>query len=626
MRAHAFGPESGDLAPVSRRLFPDVPMPVHGEFLAMVFPRPDLLLAIEEGGLLKRWASDSGRSWRSLSVRELDEFAHSWRLNAQGTVAVGATGEDLSCWGTDEGELIWTVSSPDWVTAIAIDDANARFATGHDDGRVILWDLETGNFVKEIGKGDGAISTLSFDPAGETIAASDESCQICVWNLENESLPCSRLTGHKGRVVCLAWQPDTRLLLSAAWDTTVRLWNVNECRATMLINDHDGQVTAMAVAPGGQTVATVDSGASLRVWCLETWRCVLGPKPLPFEVKEIAHAPDGSLAIGLERSQVMVLGQGGAFGISLLDPANPVAVRPAVAVNLQGNLIALGPDGVTGCWFLGSPSCDSACFMVDGRPRRFLAMAFDGDFFVGLEQLDTGLPQAGLFQFQNNGLSAVRLSTLEGMEQASCCMAIDSQAGLVALASPLSPDLWIRFLPDGKPHLLMTDPIQGGSIQHLAFSPEGKKLAVAGIDAVGRAGQVLVIDPQSGREHHRIHMGGWRVAWHPDGELLALLDQEGRVTVTGVGGRIVGKALGGEFLRTIAFSADGAWLLAAGEDRVLRVWPPEGGVPVAAMELTGQAAAIHAMPDPNQVAVLFADGGVWVIDLSTLLEGQCPSD
>mgnify|MGYP006271333221 CR=1 FL=1 len=503
MRAHAFGPESGDLAPVSRRLFPDVPMPVHGEFLAMVFPRPDLLLAIEEGGLLKRWASDSGQSWRSLSVRELDEFAHSWRLNAQGTVAVGATGEDLSCWGTDEGELIWTVSSPDWVTAIAIDDANARFATGHDDGRVILWDLETGNFIKEIGEGDGAISTLSFDPAGETIAAADESCQICVWNLENESLPCSRLTGHKGRVVCLAWQPDTRLLLSAAWDTTVRLWNVNECRATMLINDHDGQVTAMAVAPGGQTVATVDSGASLRVWCLETWRCVLGPKPLPFEVKEIAHAPDGSLAIGLERSQVMVLGQGGAFGISLLDPANPVAVRPAVAVNQQGNLIAF-----------------------------------------------------------------------------------DSQAGLVALASPLSPDLWIMFLPDGKPHLLMTDPIQGGSIQHLAFSPEGKKLAVAGIDAVGRAGQVLVIDPQSGREHHRIHMGGWRVAWHPDGELLALLDQEGRVTVTEVGGRIVGKALGGEFLRTIAFSADGAWLLAAGEDRVLRVWPPEGGVPVASGSLT----------------------------------------
>jgi len=622
MRAHAFGPESGDLAPVFRRFFPDVAMPVHGEFLAMAFPRPDLLLVIEEGGLLKRWNCEFDHTWHSISILELDEFAHCWCLNEQGTLAVGAAGNDLSCWNAEQGELVWTVSGPDWVTAIAIDSANGCFATGHDDGNVIVWDLETGNLLKEIGAGEGSISAISFGPGGGLIAAADESCQIGVWYLGDEALPCSRLVGHKGRIVCLAWEPVTRSLLSAAWDTTVTLWNVAESRAMMLMNDHDGLVTAMAVAPGGQTVATVDSGASLRIWCLNTWRCLLGPRPLPFEVNEIAYAPDGSLAIGLERSQAMVVRKGRAFQISLLDPASPDSVRPVVSLNEERNLIALGPDGKIAAWSLDSVAGDPVSFLVDGYPGRFQALALDGGFLVGLELLGGGVSQAGLFQLQNDGFSAVRLATLEGSDISSCCLAINGAAGMTALASPLCPDLWIRLLPDGKPHLLITDPLQGGSIQQLAFSRDGKKLAIAGIETVGRGGQVLVIDPESGKELNRIHLAGWRVAWHPGGDLVALLDQEGRVTVVGKDGTIAGKARGGDFLRTVAFSTDGAWLLASGEDRVLRVWPPEGGVPVASMELTGQAAAIHAMRDPNQIAVLFADGGVWVIDLPTMLEGQ----
>lgn len=622
MRAHTSGAESGDLAPVFRRFFPDVPMPVHGEFLAMAFPRPDLLLAIEEGGLLKKWQCDFIHTWHSVSIRELDEFAHCWCLNEQGTLAVGASGEDLSCWDADLGELIWTVSGRNWVTAVTIDSANRRLATGHDDGSLIIWDLETGKCIKEIGTGEGSISAISFGPGGGLLAAADESCQIGVWHLGDEEVNCSRLTGHKGRIVCLAWEPATRSLLSAAWDTTVRVWNVAQSRAIMLMNDHDGLVTAMAVAPGGQSVATVDSGASLRVWCLNTWRCLLGPKPLSFEVKQIAYAPDGSLALGLERSQAMVVRKGGAFEISLLDPASPDAVRPVVSLDAERNLIALAPDGKIAAWSLDSLSGDPVSFLVDGYQVSFQALALHGGFLVGLELLGGGPSRAGLFRLQNDGFSAVRLATLESTSISSCCLAIHGPAGLAALASPLCPDLWIRFLPDGKPHLLMTDPLQGGSIQQLVFSPNGKKLAIAGIETVGRGGQVLVIDPKSGLELHRIQLGGWRVAWHPGGEMMAVLDQGGRVTVVGMDGKIAGKARGGDFLRTIAFSADGAWLLASGEDRFLRVWPQEGGVPVASMELTGQAAAIHAMRDPNQIAVLFADGGVWVIDLPTLLEGQ----
>lgn len=623
MRPHAFGSESGDLAPVCWRFPPNVPMPVHGEVLALAFPRPDFLLSIEEGGLLKSWKCMSGGDWCSTGVRELEEFAASWCLNEPGTLAVGASGEEISCWNTEDGELIWSVSAPDWVTAISIDDASGRVATGHDDGRVMLWDLSTGKWLREIGNGAGGISSISLCLGGGLVAAADESCQIVVWRLGDQTVPPVRLSGHKGRVVSLAWNRRDGHLLSAAWDTTVRVWNVDEGRPIMLINDHDGQVMAMVVAPDGQSVATFDSGAYMRVWCLRNWSRLSGPSPLPFEVKQASFAPDGSLAIGLERSQLKVLRDVISPEIGSLDPANPDAVRPVLALEKDSSLIALGPDGKLRSWSLESSSGAPASFQVDGHPGRFKAVAIHGGYMLGLESPGRGGSMSGLFRLQKGGNSAVRVATLEGLALPSTCLAIHASAGFAALASPLGPELWIRSLPDGRPHLLISDPLTGGSIQQLAFSPDGKMLAIVGIEAAGRSGQILVVDPESGQEYLRLSLGAWRIAWHPTGDRMALLDQEGRVVVARIDGEVVGRARGADSLRTIAFSADGSWLLAAGEDRVLRVWPSGGGVPVAAMDLTGQPAAMHAMPDPGRFAVLFADGGVWIIDLPTLLEGHC---
>ena len=77
-----------------------------------------------------------------------------------------------------------------------------------------------------------------------------------------------------------------------------------------------------------------------------------------------------------------------------------------------------------------------------------------------------------------------------------------------------------------------------------------------------------------------------------------------------------------DVVQVLAFSTDGNWLVAAGEDRILRVWPAEGGKPVAALELSSHAGALRALPDPDRMAVLLSDGGVWVVDLPTLMEGH----
>lgn len=629
MRAHAFSLESGDLAPIAKRLYPDVPFPIRGEVHALAHPAIDRFLAIEDGGLLNDWKRDATGNWSLVSRLELEEFAASWCLSPQGQFAIGASGEDLSCWDVHTGELVWTAAAPDWITAIAVDGSGRWFATGHDNGSILVWDSASGSCRGVIGSLDDSISTLSFHPDGTTIAAADESCVITIWPLECLDIEPRRLVGHKGRVVALVWDSATGYLLSAAWDTTVRVWDVVGARPVILLNDHSGHVTALAISPDGKRLTSTDSAPSWRTWDMESWQCTGGARYLPGEVRHLAFSPDGqSLAIALEKSQIMrvpVGQQGHAF---VHDPSNPWTSRPGLFYGPDDQILALDSMGRLTSWPMDAWSMEALPMERHHPGARFHAMAVDGGIVLSLDRLEVRRtpPCSGvlaLSHLENPGGKLTRLFNLEGPAQPASCLALNVAAGVAATGSPLHPDIWVWSVSDGKPRVLIADPLKTASMQDIAFSPDGRLLAVVGIHVVGSGGRISLIDVGTSCEVAGVNHAAWRVVWHPAGKAFAVIEQCGQVAILDEQCQLIGRLRGlTDAVQVLAFSTDGHWLVATGEDRMLRVWPAEGGKPVAAMELSSHAGALRALPDPNRMAVLLSDGGVWVIDLPTLMEGH----
>jgi len=629
MRAHAFGLESGDLAPIAKRLYPDVPFPIRGEVHALVHPAAGHLMAIEDGGLLNNWQRDSAGNWLLASRLELEEFASSWCLSPHGTYAIGASGEDLSCWNATTGELVWTAVAPDWITALAVDQHGKSIATGHDDGSIMVWDINRGACRGVIGASDNSISSVSFNPDGTTVAAADESCVITIWALEHSEIEPRRLIGHKGRIVALVWDSTTGYLLSAAWDTTVRVWDVVAARPVILLNDHTGHVTALAISPDGKNLTSTDSSPSWRTWDMGSWRCLSGARYLPGEARHLSYSPDGqSLAIGLEKSQIMRIPAGQIGTVFVPDPSNPWTPRSGLFYGSDDQIIALDSMGQLTFWPMDSWSMETAPVEREDPGARFHSMAVDGNIILALDRLERrrNAHSSGvlaLSRLEGPGGRITRLVNLEGPAQPASCLALHVAAGVAASASPMHPDIWLWSVPEGKPRILISDPLKAASIQDLAFSPDGRLLAVTGIHAVGSGGQTVVIDAITGCEIAGGNHAAWRVAWHPDGKALAVIEQRGQVAILDAQCQLIGRLRGiTDAIQVLAFSTDGNWLVAAGEDRILRVWPAEGGKPVAALELSSHAGALRALPDPDQMAVLLSDGGVWVIDLPTLMEGH----
>lgn len=141
-----------------------------------------------------------------------------------------------------------------------------RLASGSDDFTIILWDGETNRkpIIRLTGH-QQPINLVSFSPDGRLIASASFDKSLKIWDAVVGKFKAS-LRGHVGAVYQVCWSSDSRMLVSGSKDSTVKLWDLatNTLKADM--PGHADEVYSVDWSPDGQRVASGSKDRMIKIW------------------------------------------------------------------------------------------------------------------------------------------------------------------------------------------------------------------------------------------------------------------------------------------------------------------------------------------------------------------------
>jgi len=598
------------LPPRVVRVLGDPRFRLEGALQALVVGVDQTARTVEEPGILRHWNIVTGRELSRVALSDLELH---WQFSPDGKWLASAA-DDWTLWNIPTGDAVYTRRTDSWVTALAFRPGGDWLATGHDNGKVLLWDLKRGTKIREWKAGEAAICALCFGPEGKTLAVADAARQLHLWNV-TMGLWQGSWQGHTDLITGLCWHPQGRYLASTGWDTTARVWDAKTGECIYILNGHAEQVHAAAFSPRQSLLATVDSEHYVRLW--DPFRGQVIAKWLGHtrEVTHLAFTADGRwlLSGGLDgRLLLWDVRTGRPAGAS----TGGLLTAFRIAAHASGHFVAATTGGkAVHLWQISDNRQLAQCNL----PAEASAL----DFAPAGDLLAVGLARGSVELFDPH--SGTMLGRLAEHRSRISRIRFHPEAQILATAGGADGYVYLWRIGLPEPMLLIPEAAGRGFVEDIFFVPGRPWLIAVGLEGLkvdGTDGWVRLWDYEQPGRVAEAALGCHRVAVHPSAGLAAVALLDDTIGLLDLPTLELRRELLGhsDLVTALAFARDGRWLISASDDGSLKWWSPEGRL-LTTVELDLPIRDLALLDDHGSLLTAHANGAICLLDASAQLAG-----
>uniref|UniRef100_A0A673K7G3 Notchless protein homolog 1 n=1 Tax=Sinocyclocheilus rhinocerous TaxID=307959 RepID=A0A673K7G3_9TELE len=144
-------------------------------------------------------------------------------------------------------------------------EGHERLVSGSDDFTMFLWNpAEEKKPVARLTGHQALVNEVLFSPDTRLIASASFDKSIKIWDGKTGKYLTS-LRGHVGPVYQVAWSADSRLLVSGSSDSTLKVWDIKKGKLNADLPGHADEIFAVDWSPDGQRVASGGKDKCLRM-------------------------------------------------------------------------------------------------------------------------------------------------------------------------------------------------------------------------------------------------------------------------------------------------------------------------------------------------------------------------
>jgi WD40 repeat protein len=578
------------------------------EVLALRYAPDDTLWTVEEAGILRHWAPDG----RLLEREFLSDVEDIWAFNRDATLLASGTNE-IALWRTGEAEEFGRKAADSWVTALAFSPDGKLLASGHDDGKICLWTVPALSPAGVLGGHDEAVSALTFSADGLQLTSAGDDHLIRIWDVRSKK-QVREWRGHTDRVPGLAWHPTGQFLISVGWDTTARVWEPGKDDPSMLLNAHSDQVNAVAFSPDGALLACADSDFTIHVWDdprNARQKFVLDGHT--DEIRALAFNASGTRLASAGADRVVHIWDMTAG--KLVAGPNPSA-RHSIAIS--GSTLFSTGGNLLQAWDLSNGQ--RAWPADNSEAVHFVAASPDG------KRIATSGPtlDAKVWSIATHKVEQVLTHTRGPIGSP----AFSADGALVATASISDGLLWVWRLGEPEAVLVIPEAADTCTLEAVAFHPNGKYLAVGGLDwlaTYGTDGALCVWDLEAREKFLTLEAGVTAIAFDSTGRYLAAgtFSQAGQSVVVWdfeKQERVFDLPGHHDRINAVAFSPDGSWLVSGSDDSTVRVWNVLTGRLAVARQFDAAVQSLAFSPDGKYLYTGNGNTTSYRLELAKMME------